>query len=341
MSFQSLAAELAGNLPGLSPLLAAKYINYGWRDVRDARIWSFFLKEDAVATPAQITAGTLAIVQYTNTVTANAVASAAIAAVGTSVEIPFTYLSFRFGGSGTTSQIYNITAVDQTDPTALVFTLDRVIMEGTDSASGYICYRPYVVAPQSDFLKWDAFVDMNNGWDLNKTCTSRDFDVSDPQRQAYGQAYNIGFSRSSDDAPPVPVYELWPGPTEGQSFYVRYQIRGVDFSSPTDVQPYGIPDQLIIQTALAGYAYPWAQMNVGHFPALAKVNWGAMIEQARQQIHGKPGSNRPGLLQAAIRQDDNQATRSVLNRGHGLRTRNLGAPFVIDANWIQSHLVSL
>jgi hypothetical protein len=341
VSFQSLSAELAGNLPGLSPLLAAKYINYAWRDVRDARLWSFFLKEDAVATPAQITSGTLAIVQFTNTVTADATASAAIAAIGTSVEIPYTYLSFRLGGSGSTSQIYNIVDVDSTVPTALVFTLDRVIMEATAAASGYICYRPYIIAPQADFLRWDAFVDMTNGWDLNKKCTSRDFDKSDPQRQAYGQAYNIGFSRSSDDVPPVPVYELWPGPTEGQTFYVRYQIRGVDFSSPTDVQPYGIPDQLILQTALASYAYPWAQMNAGAFPRLAKVNWAQMIEQARQLIHGKPGSNRPGLLQAAIRQDDNQATRSVLKRGHRLRARSLGAPFPVDANFIQSHLVNL
>ncbi len=341
MSYQSLSAELSGYLPGLSPLLAGKHINSAWRDIRDSRLWSFFLVEDAVATPAQITAGTLSITQYSNIVTADATASAAIAAIGTSVEIPYEVLSFRFGGSGTTSQIYNIVSVDSTVPTALVFTLQRVIMEATAAASEYICYRPYIAAPQADFLRWDAFVDMVNGWDLNKKCTSRDFDKRDPQRQAYGQAYNIGYFKASEDVPSVPMYELWPGPTTGQSFYVRYQIRGVDFSSPTDVQPYGIPDQLILQQALAYYSYPWAQMNAGHFPAMQKVNWSSMIEQARQAIHGRPGSNRPGLLQAAIRQDDNMATRSVLRRGHGLRTRSLGAPFPIDANFIQSHLVSL
>ena len=137
----------------------------------------------------------------------------------------------------------------------------------------------------------------------------------------------------------MPIYELWPGPTQGQSFYVRYQIRGVDFSSPTDVQPYGIPDQLIIQWALAYYAYPWARMNLGRFPALEKVNWSQAIEQAKEDLHGNLRKNKPGLVQAAIRQDDNQATRSILRRGHGLR--RLDYPWPLDANFLQSHLVPL
>ena len=331
MSFQSLSAELAGNLPGLSSILAGTYVNRGWRKVRDAYLWSFLLIEDAVPTPAQITAGTVRFTQYLNTITADATASAAIAAVGTSIAIPYTFLSFRLGASGTTSQIYNIVSVDSTVPTALVFTVDRAIMEATTTGSSYFVYRPYIAAPQADFLRWDAFVDMNNGWDLNKRCTSRDFDRSDPQRQAFGQAYNLGFCKASDDAQPVPVYELWPGPTEGQSFYVRYQIRGVDFASPADVQPYGIPDDLILQAALGFYAYPWAMLNMGHFPALKGVNLMALIQDAKKTYFT--------ILQDAKRQDDNQTSKSVLRRGHGLRTLNY--PWPLDANFLQSHLVPL
>lgn len=332
MSYQSLSAEIAGNLPGLSPLLAAQYINRGWRKIRDAYLWSFLTVEDSIPTPVQITTGTLSITQYSNTVTANATASAAIAAVGTSVEIPYTVLSFRFGGSGVTSEIYNIVSVDSTVPTALVFTLDRVVMESTDAVSAYTCYRPYIIAPQPDFLRWISVVDMVNGWKLSQDWTSTDFDRVDPQRQSFGDAYNLGFQKISTDAQPVPIYELWPGPTSGQSFYVKYQVRGTDFSSPTDAQPYGIPDDLILQAALGFYAYPWAMLNMGHFPALKGVNLMALIQDAKKTYYT--------ILQDAKRQDDNQTTRSVLNRGHNLR--NLPpSPFPVDANFIQGHLLNI
>ena len=332
MSFMSLSAELAGNLPGLSPILAGTYINRGWRKIRDARLWSFLVVEDSIPTPIQITAGTLAIVQYTNTVTADATASAAIAAVGLSVEIPFTFLSFRVGGPGTTSQIYNIVAVDQTNPAALVFTLDRVIMEVTAAASQYVCYRPYIAAPQTDFLRWISVVDMVNGWKMAQDRTSVDFDRVDPQRQAFGDAYCLGYFKASSDTPSVPLYELWPGPTSGQSFEVKYQVRGVDFSAPGDTQPYGIPDDLIVQAALGFYAYPWAMANAGHFPAMAKVNWAQLI--------GSATNNYFSMLQDAKRQDDNMATRSVLRRGHGLRTGPRFPYPIADANYLQSHLVT-
>lgn len=339
MAAGDLYSELSGYLPGLSPLLTEKFIQRAWRQIRDTRVWSFLTVDDSVVCPAQIIAGTIAIHKFVNTVTADATASAAIAAVGLSVEVPFTYLSFRFG-SGATSQIYNIVDVDQTDPTALIFTLDRVVVEPTDATSAYICYRPYVAGPVSDFLRWISVVDMNNGWALNLDYSSAAFDGVDPQRQAFGQAYNLGFYKPSTDTPSVPLYELWPGPTEGQNFYVRYRRIGTDFSSPTDVQPTLIPDQLIVQYALAYYAYPWARMNAGHFPALSKVNWSAAISDAMAMIHGHRGTSNVGLLQEAKRQDDNQSVSSVWNRGHHLR-QGPKFPFPVDSNFIQSHLVSL
>jgi hypothetical protein len=136
------------------------------------------------------------------------------------------------------------------------------------------------------------------------------------------------------------MYELWPGPTQGQTFYTKYQIIGVDFTLPADVQPLQIPDALIVQWALLYHVYPWARVNAGHFPAMSKVNWTAAIEDARRAIHGTPGTAHKGFLQDSIREDDNIANQSVLNRGHGLRNR-VPFPYPIDANFLQSHLVRL
>jgi hypothetical protein len=325
-------------------MLVETWVRRAWRRIRDKRVWSFLTTDDSVVCPAQITAGTLSITQFNNVVTADATASAALLAVGTLIETPFQCLSLRFGGLGNTSQIYNIVSVDQTNPAAIVITLNRVIVEATNAASTYQCYRPYVAAPVSDFLRWISFVDMVNGWQLAGDFKSSFFDQMDPQRQSFGQAYNLGYYKDSDDNPsnqtPVPIYELWPGPTDGQTFYVRYRRQGTDFAKPTDTQPQIIPDELIVQYALAYHAYPWARVNAGRFAALQKVNWNAAIADAMKIIHGVPGGS-VGILQDACRQDDNQTVQSILKRGHGLRQGKGAFPYPVDANFIQSHLVPL
>lgn len=341
MAFADLSSELSGYIPGLSAYLADDFVLRAWRRIRDARLWSFLITDDAIVCPAMISAGTYAIMQFNNTVTADAVASAAFSAISP-VILPPQFLQLRFG-SGTVGEIYNIVSVNTANPAALVFTLDRIVEEPTALLSGYQCYRNYVSAPVADFLKWLSVVDMVNGYPLHLDKTSTEFDRIDPQRQSVGQAYSLGFYKNSDETsgtPTVPIYELWPGPTSGQTFYVRYRRRGVDFVAPTDVQPDLIPDDLILQYALGHYAYPWAMTNVGHFPAMAKVNWLALIADAKETVYGNRAKGRVGLLQEARTQDDNVALQSVINRGHGLR-RHRPFDYPVDANFVQSHLVPL
>ena len=342
MSYGSLSAELSGYLPGLSGYLAEDFIRRAWRKIRDARLWSFLITDDAIVCPAQLTAGTYNIIQFNNQVTADAVASAAFATISP-VILPPQFLQLRFQGAGTTSQIYNIASVDTTNPAAYVFTLDRVVEEPTNPLSSYLCYRPYIAAPTPDFLRFLSVVDMVNGWQLYLDRTSTQFDAVDPQRQNLGQAYYVGSYKYSDEqpnVPTVPIYELYPGPTSGQTFFVRYRRRGVDFSSPDDVQPDVIPDDLIIQTALCTYAYPFAMANQGHFPAMKGINWMQLIRESKREVYGEPATRYVGMLQQAKVQDDNIQTQSVLNRGHGLRTQ-APFPYPIDANFLQGHLVPL
>ncbi len=331
MSYGDLSAELSGYLPGISGYLSDDFIRRSYRKIRDARLWSFLITDDAVVCPTALNQGSFSIIQFNNQVTADAIASAAFATISPAI-LPPQFLQLRFMGTSTTSQIYNIVSVDTTVPTALVFTLGRVVMEATNATSPYLCYRCYVAAPVSDFLRWLSFVDMVNGWQLLKDRTSTQFDAIDPQRQSMGQAYYLGSYQDSTDTPPIPMYELWPSPTQGQTFYVRYRRRGADFSAPTDVQPDMIPDDLILQAALGFYAYPWAMTNQGHFPAMQKVNWMNLIQDAKKTYFS--------ILQEAKRQDDNQMMQSVINRGHGLRDRE-AFPYPVDASFISSHLVPI
>lgn len=355
-TFLDLSSELAGYLPGLSPFLADSYINRAWVDVCNRRLWNWLQQDAAIACPAQITAGTVAIVQGTATVTCSAAASAALVAQEATGNPTVENLQIRFGASSpAVGQVYNIVDYDAGNPAAVVLTLDRVVMETTSATSGYQVYRCYVVPPVADgaFVRWASVVDMVNGFPLGRDRTSAYFDARDPQRQAQGLAYNIGSyetnritsavtgatAPNATRAAGVPSYELWPHPTSGQVFYCRMRLKGQPFVNPTDSPPTNlVDDQLIIQRALYMYAYPWAKANAGHFPTMKGVNWNDLIVASRTNY-------LTDLIPTAIRMDNDQGLQDVWNRGHGLRQgwgqgRGLSV-FPIDSNFIQSHLLNI
>lgn len=358
-TFLDLSSELAGYLPGLSPFLADSFVNRAWTDVCNRRLWNWLQQDAAVACPAQITAGTVSITRGSATVNCDAAASAALVAQEATAFPTVTNLQIRFGQSSpAVGQVYNITGYNAANPAAVVLTLDRVVFEATNAASGYQCYRCYVVPPVSagSFMRWESFTDMVNGWRLRKDRTSAYFDASDPQRQAQGLAYNVGSyevnrvadpitgatAPNSNQSAGVPNYELWPHPTGGQTFYVRMRVKGQPFVQPTDgPSQYTnlVDDQLIIQRALYMYAYPWAKANAGHFPTMKGVNWSELIVASRN-------SYVTDLMPTAIRMDNDQGLQDVWNRGHGLRQRwgdrlRGSQGFPIDTNFIQSHLLNI
>ncbi len=337
-TFGDLASELAGRLPGLSPLLAETFITRAWATIRNERMWSFLTFDGAVVCPALVSTGSFSITRYSATVTANAAASAALAAI---TGVGVTSLQIRFMGLGQTSQIYSITTYDVSVPTAAVLTLDRVVQEPTNTASQYMVYRAYIVPPMTDFLCWESIDDMVNGFAMTKgrlSLSSAYFDVRDPQRQAFGLAYYCGFYQAAGavnvtEANAAPKYELWPGSTQGQNFYVRFRRRGLD-PAMTDALPPQIPSALVVQDALASYGYPHVAANVGLFPAFKNVQFPTLMLAARSQYAHQ--------LTLSKTQDDEQALQTVFNRGHGLRRGNWGrgGPPVIDSNWMQSHPVT-
>lgn len=343
MAYLDLVSELTGSLPGLSPLLAEKFITRAWNDIQRERRWSFNLVDGSVVCPAMITTGTFNVVQFQTTVEASTEASAALLPYVTGTPL-LTQLSIRFGGSSTLTagQVYRIMAVDATDPTGLILTLDRMVVEPTNAVATYQCYRSYITPPQENFLAWDSIVDMTYGYVIRLNWTSTYFDMMDPQRTSQGQAYYCGIFRAAgpygNDTPDAnqaqgaPIYELWPAPTQGQTFYVRFEQRGWDLSSPFSVQTPGIDDQVILQRAYGWYAYPFAQGNTQNFPTMKNANWTAMMQIAKAEYKE--------LLTKAKRNDDATGLRTVWTRGHGLRTYNGTMPFPIDAAYIQGHLLN-
>lgn len=353
MALLDMVAELTGVIQGLSPFLAETYINRALTDIYRERLWSFLVTDGAVVCPTAITTGTVNLTQYSATVTLDSAASAALQTQITGAAEPgILQLQMRFGSQPTTGGIYSIIACDNSTPTAVILTLDRVVQEPTNAASNYQIYRCYVIPPLPDFQKWLSFVDINNAIAITNdrlNLTSAQLDRRDPQRAAQSLAYFLaswGGNRISDpvtgDTVPnatvdasTPIYELWPHPTQGQTFYVRFRRAGAILVQPTDELPDQIPESFVLAKAYYAHVYPFVMANVANFPAFKGANGVALITQAKAEYSK--------LLLDAKRNDNDQQLQDVQNRGHGLRSprgdfKSMNA-YPIDANFIQSHLV--
>lgn len=354
MAFLDMIAELTGVLPGLSPILAQKYINRALIDVYNKRRWSFLITDGVLVCPTQIVQGSANITQYSDTLTLDASASAAIASQITVGAVPgLLQMQIRFASSPTNGQVYSIDDFDATNLAAVILTLDRVVQENTNAVSPIQIYRCYVTPPIPDFLTWVSIVDLANAITIagDRLCqTSRMFDFRDPQRAAQGLAYWLGawggnriddavtgatVPNSTKDAS-TPIYELWPHPTSGQTFYCRYARKGEPLVQQTDQLPHQIDETLVVTRALGWYAYPFAQANISNFPTFKNAAWVSLIADAKMMFRE--------LLMDAKRNDNEQQLQDVWNRGHGLRT---GKPFgrfgdmgyPVDSNFMQSHLI--
>jgi len=350
MALLDLVSELTGTVPGLSPILAEKYVQRSWESIRRKCLWSFFSIDGAIVCPAVIETGAFGITQYSPTVSTTSATAALLPQTLPGAVPGLTNMQIRFGStSPSTGPIYSIIAADASVPGTITLTLDRVVQEASTASSTYQVYRAYVTPPLPDFLKWESVVDMANSIRLKLDSSSAYFDAKDPQRSSQGQAYFLG--RYAGVWVPNPVtgatspnpnveagtllYELWPHPTQGQTFYARIRRRGSDLTSLNDVQPEEIPDDLIISRALYHDVYPFVGANIGNFPAFKGVQLAMLITAKRLEFQT--------LLQDAKRTDDETAMQSVFSRGYTLRGRSGGwkgdDQFPIDSNYLQSHLV--
>lgn len=332
MSFADLASELAGTVPGLSPVLAETYITRAWQDVCAARLWAFLHREIAIPLPTQVTTGTVTATQFSSSITCNAAATTALTPLLTATP-PLTRRQIRVQGQS----LYSITAAAGSP---LVLTLGRVFQEASGAGQAYQVYQAYLPAPAADFLRWESLEDFANGYALTGDRLTRsraEFDRRDPQRQSQGLAYLLGQNRS--DAVPALLWELWPHPTAGQTFLATYRSKGTtpDFTDTASAPPPTVPDGLITIRALGWYVYPWIQANRGGFPRYARTDFLSLIQDAKNQYRM--------LLTDAKRVDDEQSLQTVYNRGvrgRGARpvgrTGDLSGP--ADAAYWQGHPIT-
>lgn len=331
MTFQDFYTELMGQLPGLSPFLAQRFISRAFRDICDSgRQWSFQFIDGAIVPPSVVTAGTVAITQGNAVVVANATMQAAIGGL-TNPTIVFRQI--RFGGTA----LYNIVAY-----LAPNITLDRPVADTSNAASTYQLYQAYYPAPATDLVRWVSVEDPVNDYDVDLDHTRQELDAIDPGRQSQDMpvwmvAYKVGSLTAGPGVrtpTPVPYYELWPHPVSQNQLLTYAQIHGTSLLvNAGDIPPTVIPDDVIVQRALGWHAYPWAMANAGRLPELKGQNWGYLITDAKNAYQGEAGTKNNGLLNDAKRMDDETFNRSRIYK----RPRKRGFPGIIDSRFFQTH----
>ena len=322
MAFQDYTGFLMGSIPNMEYALAAQLVNKGFRDVREARFWSWLRGTGVLIAPQNLVGGTVSVVQYSPTVTLDANANNAL----NNLTFPFiTQRQFRSGQG----PVYNIAGYSHAGST---LTLDRLYMESTSSGQAFQCYQCYYQptdgngAVLNDFSKFKAILNPVDGYAIvgpNLNVTRGDLDARDPTRGAQDLAYCI--APYTVGANGIPFYELWPHPTAQRGYVHLYQKRGVDLSANNDI-PQTLSTHIVVQRALY-YGYDWAITNMGRFPNLKGVNW-ALLKAENQRAYTK-------MLQDETRKDDELIPDCYLPN---LRDY-LNAP-PIDSKFFQSHDVS-
>jgi hypothetical protein len=260
--FLTYWSELKGVFPGLSPQLAQTYVIRAYRDIRDARFWSFQKAYGYLPVPPQITTGTFTVTFNSATCVADANAKAALTGL---TNPPITSYQIRFAGL---LPLYTISSFNSTTG---VLTFANQEYTSTPSTTGisYQAYQAYYGPPlidasgdaTTDFLRYTSVVDpvQPRRFTLNK---SREFiDTHDPQRLDFTYPKIMASFTTDGTTAQLPLYEVWPHPLYQTTLLCSYQRRGIDFSAATDTLPASIPDDLLMARAMR-YGCEWALVNL-------------------------------------------------------------------------------
>ena len=331
-SFISFYSNLKGWVPSLPIELAKDLVNQARRDIYDSRLWSFLIVQTQITCPALIATGSVSFIQYSRQITADAAASAALTGLSNPI-ITMRQIRQGFG------PLYNIVAMDDSVPAAIILTIDRPFQEPTAANQAYNVYQAYYPAtkpednsPTADIIKWISVYDPINGYALKLNRSQEWLNRADPLRGDVGQPYIVCTYRSipvagNGGVNPVPYWELWPHPTDGVSRIGFYKTGARNWVSPMDALPYELPSELLDVRARVR-AYEWAEANKGNYPALQKTNW---MQMRRELMNPADRSSFPYLLAKAKAEDENRMPINFCSRP------DYAFRFPIDSNFLQSH----
>ena len=330
MGYADYCSELKGYVPSLSPFLAAKFVNRAWSDIRDADDWSFLESMSIIQAPALQSTGTITFTQFSNQITCDATATAALTPLILAAPFPLVAQQNQYGqpliGTGyqirmTSGPLYSIIGATGNP---LVLTVDRIISEPSQTTIGYQSYRAYIGAPSLDFLSWTSVTNVAEGYVIRGrrlSGTQDQLNAVDPQRDATEDMYFM-FTLYAD-ANGMPVKEAWPGPVNQQGYIGMYKRRGVDLSPTNDI-PGNFPTNCLLERA---------KMYAAQFQATQRRVPGDDTDWQRTWQMHRENYERPiyGELAQAKKKDTSLRTPAPIIR------RGVGSGFPFSSQFCANH----
>ena len=333
MAFQDYVAELIAAVPRLSPPLAIILVNRAWAEIRDIRMWSFLLQSKSIAVPAVVSAGTVSVTQFSDTITFDATARAALNASQISPPIASTSIGvgrqFRIAGGGSslisnTGPLYTMLTYNSSTG---VTQLDQPYQDKSGVAQGYLVYKAYYEPPVPDFVKYRVITNYTSGYGIVRDALNvpqESLAIFDPQRQSTGDAYYISpfvTDYINPSGTGVPAHEFYPHPTVPSTYVELFERRGQALS-PTQDLPSTFPSHVLIHRAMM-HGCDWALKNVPMMAELQSTNWVTAKQSAE-------ASFRETLI-LAIKQDDQFFPLMPMRVGRYY------SQFPLGGQWLQSH----
>lgn len=258
MAFVNLWRRLTGTVSGLPPNYAQTLVNDALDAIYEANNWSWQIQESGWITPSEVTAGTITTVLGASTVTFDATAKAAIAA------IPAGFLVTQMQVRLPDYALYDVVAYNAGTGVA---TLDRPWSEPAGAGQSYMLYQAYYTSPVADFKRWLSVRDFTNACALNWWgYKQKDIDMMDPQRTVFQNPdrvvpYKVD-TRAGTSTPGYMRFELYPQPLATLPYSLYFLRKGPLLSAPTDTVPYPLTEKLVFARARM-LAYEWKEAQKG------------------------------------------------------------------------------
>jgi hypothetical protein len=339
-----MAAELTGQIPGLSRPFAQVFINRALGEVRRERLWSWNSQQGVLITPAALDTqgalgnptGVVSVTQFSNLIQFDSVSQTTLNTL-VLANPPITKYQFRIGSAG---PIYSLVGYNPSNGQGQ---LDRIYGESTASGQGYTMYRAYYdppsvdgITPNNAFLRYLSILNSIQGYSISGRrlyLTREDLDKRDPLRGALGYPYYVANATPSynllNQGATVGQFdgqmrsELWPHPTYSMQLMCTYEMKHVDLQ-PTDYIPHQCPASLIQYRAFQ-HAYRWAHQNSGRIPELKGVDWRFAIAEMEKKY---------AVELVSAKRNDNEIMLQILRPGNP-QLYDFQGP--IDSNFFQSH----
>jgi hypothetical protein len=251
LSYLTMQTQLQGDVPNVARVQAQNAIRRALGKIYDDRTWSFQAGYAGwLAGWALLNTGTYTVTPFSPYVVADAVATAAIAAMTGRPLI--TELQYR----DPNRYFYSIIGYDTTTNAPFAtLTLDRPWMEPTSGpGQSYMIYQALFPAPFKDFRGFSAAWNTTDAWPLDFSNKSQmDLAREDPQRLIFDDPRYI--VKYGDDQRPgsatlgFQLYELWPNVLNPIPVSFGYERRGPELVYPNDCVVYPLTEELVMWRA--------------------------------------------------------------------------------------------